>query len=266
MNKSPVPPSFDRLLACAEAAARAGGAHALKHNHRRRVIAQTFAHDVKLKLDRECQDVAERVIRKCFPRAVILGEENTVPPAAAEVRWIIDPIDGTVNYFHGLPLWCCSVAVQVRGRTAAGAVYAPMLEECYTAHREGRATCNGKPLAVSATRRLQDAVVLTGLDKRNHRLNRSFALFKKLARHTQKLRIMGSAALDICQVAAGRADAFFESGIYLWDVAAAGLVVDRAGGRAEIMATAPRNQLRFMASNGLLHAPLRRLILPHQGD
>ncbi len=146
-NLSP-PPSLDRLLACAEAAARAGGKHALKHNHRRRIIAETFAHDVKLKLDRECQDVAERMIRKCFPRAVILGEENTIAPAAADVLWIIDPIDGTVNYFHGLPLWCCSVGVQVRGRAAAGAVYAPMLEECYTAHRECRATCNGKPLAV----------------------------------------------------------------------------------------------------------------------
>ncbi|MFA5043958.1 MAG: hypothetical protein WC381_04840 [Kiritimatiellia bacterium] len=80
-NKPSPPPSLDRLLACAEAAARAGGAHALKHTHRRRVVAESFAHNVKLKLDRECQDAAERVIRKCFPRAVILGEENTAPPA-----------------------------------------------------------------------------------------------------------------------------------------------------------------------------------------
>lgn len=258
-NTSPLP-SFDRLLVCAEAAARAGGAHALKHTHRRRIVAATFAHDVKLKLDRECQDVAERVIRKYFPRAVILGEENTVPPATAEVLWIIDPIDGTVNYFHGLPLWCCSVAVQVRGRAAAGAVYAPMLEECYTAHRECRSTCNGKPLTVSATRRLKDAVVLTGLDKRNALLSNSMALFQKLSSKTQKVRIMGSAALDICQVAAGRADAFFESGIYLWDVAAAGLIVEQAGGRSEIMATDLHRRLRFIASNTRLHTPLRRLV------
>jgi len=261
MNKYPALPSLDNLLACAEAAARAGGAHALKHTHRRRIVAQTFAHDVKLKLDRECQDVAERVIRKHFPRAAILGEETPIAPAAADLLWIIDPIDGTVNYFHGLPLWCCSVAVQVRGCTAAGAVYAPVLDECYTAHRERRAACNGKPLAVSATRRLKDAVVLTGLDKRTARLNHSFALFQKLARKTQKLRIMGSAALDICQVAAGRADAFFESGIYLWDAAAAGLIVDQAGGRSEIIAPGPRYQLWMLASNGHLHAPLRRLIL-----
>ncbi|MCG2661723.1 MAG: inositol monophosphatase [Kiritimatiellae bacterium] len=260
-SECPALPFLDRLLACAEAAARAGGKHALKHNHRRRIIAETFAHDVKLKLDRECQDVAERTIRKCFPRAVILGEETPVAPAAADVLWIIDPIDGTVNYFHGLPLWCCSVAVQVRGRTAAGAVYAPMLEECYTAHRERSSTCNGKPLAVSATHRLKDAVILTGLNKQNDLLNHSIALFQRLSRKTQKLRIMGSAALDICQVAAGRADAFFESGFYLWDVAAAGLIVDQAGGHAEIMATGPHYQLRIIASNGRLHTPLRRLIL-----
>lgn len=262
MNNNLFPlPSLDRLLACAEAAARAGGKHALTHSHRRGIVAQTFAHDVKLKLDRECQDVTERVIRKCFPHAVILGEENTVKPAAADVLWIIDPIDGTVNYFHGLPLWCCSVAVQVRGRAAAGAVYAPVLDECYTAHRERSSTCNGKPLAVSATRRLKDAVILTGLDKRNDLLSHSIALFQKLSRQTQKVRIMGSAALDLCQVAAGRADAFFESGIYLWDVAAAGLIVDQAGGRAEIISTDPHNRLRFIASNGRLHAPLRRLIV-----
>ena len=261
MNKHPALPSLDCLLACAEAAAHAGGKHALKHAHRRHIIAETFAHDVKLKLDRECQDVTERVIRKHFPRAVILGEETPVTPVAANVLWIIDPIDGTVNYFHGLPLWCCSVAVQVRGCVAAGAVYAPVLGECYTAHRERSSTCNGKPLAVSATRRLKDAVILTGLNKRNDLLNHSIALFQRLSRKTQKLRIMGSAALDICQVAAGRADAFFESGIYLWDVAAAGLIVDQAGGRAEIMATGSHYQLRILASNGRLHEPLRRLIL-----
>jgi len=262
-NKSECPPlpSLDRLLACAEAAARAGGAHALKHAHRRRIIAATFAHDVKLKLDRECQDVTERTIRKYFPRAVILGEETTVAPAAADVLWIIDPIDGTVNYFHGLPLWCCSVAVQVRGCAAAGAVYAPVLDECYTAHRARRAACNGKPIAVSNTRRLRDAVILTGLNKQNDLLSNSIALFQRLSRKAQKLRIMGSAALDMCQVAAGRADAFFESGIYLWDVAAAGLIVDQAGGCAEIMAIGPHNQLRIIASNGRLHTPLRRLIL-----
>lgn len=260
-SKCPALPSLDRLLACAEAAARAGGKHALKNNHRRGIVAQTFAHDVKLKLDRECQDVTERVIRKHFPSAVILGEEDTAQTAATDVLWVIDPIDGTVNYFHGLPLWCCSVAVQIRGRAAAGAVYAPMLEECYTAHRERQATCNGKPIAVSATRRLKDAVILTGLNKRNDLLDRSFALFQTLSHKTQKLRILGSAALDICQVAAGRADAFFESGIYLWDVAAAGLIVEQAGGQTEIVATGSNHQLKIVASNGNLHAPLRRLVL-----
>ena len=108
---------------------------------------------------------------------------------------------------------------------------------------------------------VKTAAIRTGLDKRANRLNQSIALFQKLSRKAQKMRIMGSAALDICQVAAGRADAFFESGIYLWDVAAAGLIVDQAGGRTEIMASKPPYQLRVIASNGRLHTPLRRLIL-----
>jgi len=112
---------------------------------------------------------------------VILGEETPVAPAAADILWIIDPIDGTVNYFHGLPLWCLFGRRSSPGCAAAGAVYAPMLGECYTAHRERRATCNGKPIAVSNTRRLKDAVILTGLNKRNDLLNHSIALFQRLS-------------------------------------------------------------------------------------
>lgn len=253
--------NLDRLLACAEAAARAGGRHALKNNHRRFLKDRTFAHDVKLRLDRECQGVAERTIRKYFPQATILGEESTVAPAASETLWIIDPIDGTVNFFHGLPLWCCSVAVRVQGRIVAGAVYAPVLDECYTAHSKRRSTCNGKPIAVSPTRQLRDAVILSGFNKQNSLLVKSIALFQRVSRKAQKLRILGSAALDLCMVASGRADAYFESGIYLWDAAAGGLIVEQAGGRAETLETGPKYRLRMLASNGRLHTPLRRMIL-----
>ncbi len=256
------PDNLDALLACAESAARAGGAHARAQAHRRGRVAARFAHDVKLVLDRECQDLAAGIIRRRFPGADILGEETAAPRGRAPrggMRWIIDPIDGTVNFFHGLPWWCCSVAVERDGRTVAGAVYAPMLDACYTARRGRRAACNGRPLAVSAAARLRDAVILTGLDKRNALLDRELALFRDLSRRARKLRILGSAALDLCQVAAGRADAFFESGIYLWDVAAAAVIVEQAGGAAEILADYGGHRLRFLASNGRLQARLRRV-------
>ena len=251
---------LDALLACAIAAARAAGLHALRHSRRRREVALRFAHDIKLILDRECQAVAERVIRRRFPRHGILGEEDSRARPPADIRWIIDPIDGTVNFFHGLPLWCCSVAVQVRGRTVAGAVFAPELEECYTARMGRPAHCNGKPIAVSTISRLKDAVIATGIAKEAERGPQSCAMFRKLCFHSQKMRIMGSAALDICNVACGKIDAFYESGIFLWDMAAGGLIAEQAGGRSEILAAGPGHRVNFLASNGRIHAALKKLI------
>ncbi len=260
MKPHPDSTDLDALLDCAVAAARAGGTHALRHKRRQREVARRFAHDVKLVLDRECQTVAEGVIRRRFPRHGILGEEDRAATAPAEIRWVIDPIDGTVNFFHGLPLWCCSVAVQVRGETVAGAVFAPELEDCYTARIGRRARCNGRPIAVSATARIRDAVIATGIAKDPDLRAGTQALFRTLCRHAQKVRIMGSAALDICHVARGQTDGFFESGVFLWDVAAGMLIVRQAGGRAEILKAGPRHRVDFLAGNGRIHAALRRLV------
>lgn len=253
-------PNPDDLLECAEAAARAGGMHALRHRERRNEIAARFAHDIKLQLDRESQDAAESVIRRRFPNSALLGEETPSARGQNALRWIIDPIDGTVNYFHGLPLWCCSVAAEWQGRIVAGAVYAPVGDQCYTAHIRSHAACNGRPIRVSSTKRLREAVVLTGLNKRNGLLTDSIAVFKALAFKTRKLRIMGSAALDLCHVASGQAEAFFESGIYYWDIAAAGLIVERAGGISEILAQKRGYCLCFLAGNRNLHKSIKRIV------
>jgi myo-inositol-1(or 4)-monophosphatase len=257
-------PDERALLDCAEAAARAAGAHALAHSGRRGQVVRAFAHDVKLRLDRECQDRVEAIIRRRFPNHAILGEESETPAGPdtqSETVWVVDPIDGTVNFFHGLPWWCCSVAVQHNGRTLAGAVVAPALGECFTARAHGPACRNGRPIRVSTTARPADALVLTGVDKRRSRAGDSFRMFAALAAATQKARVLGAAALDLCRVACGEADAYYEGGIYLWDVAAGGLIVERAGGRAEILPGAPGpDRLRFLATNGRLHAAFRRLL------
>ena len=256
-------PSSADLLDAARAAAQAAGQHAWKNRDRRSEVVATFAHDVKLRLDLESQEVAESVLRQRFPHHRIRGEESTgtaegVDPATCE--WIIDPIDGTVNFSHGLPLWCCSIAVRSGGRMRAGVVYAPALDECYTATDDGPAECNGRRLAVSSVNSLSTALVMTGLDKGIDPRLPPFEIFRTLSASVQKARIMGVAALDLCRVAAGQADAYFENGIYIWDIAAAGLIVERAGGRSETLADLGSGRLRHIASNGQIHEELRNLI------
>ena len=262
-------PSLARLQDGAVVAAQAAGNHAWVHGVRRTEVVRTFAHDVKLKLDQECQTVAERVIRSRFPTHHILGEESAAEraptPDAGAYEWVIDPIDGTVNFSHGLPFWCRSVAVRQGATVLAGAVYAPVLKELYTAVRGGPALCNGEPIHVSATRRLSAALVMTGLDKAPDPRLPSLAVFRALANAVQKTRVMGSAALDICRVASGQADGYFETGIYVWDISAAGLIVERAGGRTEILREFGGHRLAFLASNGALHTALRRAIAAPAG-
>ncbi len=224
-------PAHDTLAAWCEEAARAAGDHALGHHPRRTEIAERFAHDIKLKLDHECQAVASASILRRHADAIIVGEEGgSKPGATIGLEWIIDPIDGTVNFFHGIPWWCASVAVRIGGTTLAGAVYAPESGAMFAACLNGGATVNGKPIQVSAVQTLADALAITGSEKELEPGRPPLYGAQRLAPSVQKIRILGAAALDLCQVACGHADLFFQNGLYLWDIAAAGLIVQEAGG------------------------------------
>lgn len=252
-----------QLLDVAVAAARAAGRHALANSRRRTEVCRTFKHDVKLKLDLECQARAEQVIRRRFPAHAILGEESRAPSAGAGVpdyQWVIDPIDGTVNFSHGLPHWCASIAVRRRGRTIAGVVFAPAYGDLYTATRDGAARLNGKRLEVSAVRSVSASLVMTGVDRNINARFKPLEIFTRLAFKPQKARVMGAAAIDICQVACGRAEAYFETGIFLWDIAAAGLIVDRAGGTIQSFECGAAPRLMFLATNGRIHAAMLKLL------
>lgn len=256
-------PTLRNLQECAIAAATAAGNHALRKGSGRKVVAHRFKHDVKLKLDSECQARAQAVIAGRFPDHAILGEESHGPSREAgssTYQWIIDPIDGTVNYFHGLPWWCCSIAVRLGRTMLAGAVYSPPQDLLYTATAASAATRNGKRIHPSSVASLDQAIVMTGLDKDSVGKRPPLQTFKRMALNTQKARVMGSAALDICLVADGGSDGYFEAGIFIWDVAAAGLIVDRAGGRSEIITDLRDNRLSFLATNGLIHRQLKRLL------
>lgn len=260
MPASPRDVSPQDLLACAVEAARAAGDHARANEARRHSVAERFAHDVKLHLDLECQEKAEEVIRTAFPGHSILGEERADREAGEGYRWIVDPIDGTVNFLHGLQLWCSSVAVEKDGKVLAGAVYEPAMGELFTAAADAPALCNGRPIRVSATARAADALVVTGLSKNIDKNLATMEVLEAVSRAVQKARIMGAAAVDICNVACGRADGYIEAGIYLWDVAAGGLIVERAGGRAEVLEDLGGFRYRYLCTNGLLHDELRDVV------
>ncbi len=253
-------PSLPDLLACAEEAVRRAGAHARANLHRRTEAVARTAHDVKLALDHECQRLIESVIQAAFPSHAILGEEGDRAGTGSRHEWIVDPLDGTVNFSHGLPYWCHSVAVRRDGETVAGAVLAPLYGELYAATADGLATCNGAPIAVSATARLADSLLLTGIEKNFDQHSQSLDVARAVALAVQKFRLMGAAALDLCMVAAGRADGFYESGIHLWDVAAGELIVRRAGGTVLELAQVGSRTLRYIATNGLIHKEFLSLL------
>jgi len=224
-------PTVAELLETAVAAAKAGGSHAAANASRRTEYIQTYAHDVKLALDVECQLKIEKLISDRFPEHSILGEEDetvlqgSTPGEAkkesansAIYEWIVDPIDGTVNFSHGFPAWCCSVAVRRGDDVLAAAVYAPDMDALYSASIDTPAMCNGQPLNVSGRTSLAESLVMTGLDKNLAPGHEPLAIFRKIAFACQKTRVMGSAALDLCMVARGAADGYFESGIYIWDI------------------------------------------------
>ncbi len=215
--------------------------------------------------DLQADELIRGEIEKTFPAHNILSEESSPdlsdPQALNGPLWIVDPIDGTVNFSHGMPFWCCSIAVREKGGTVAGAVYGPDVNELYTATADRKSTCNGEPIFVSEVPTLDKAMIMTGVDQFVDPSLPPFAIFKSFASNAQKVRVMGSAALDICRVANGAADGYFEAGIYLWDVAAAQLIVEQAGGKAEILYDMPPPyRICFAASNGLIHSELTSLV------
>lgn len=224
-------------------------------------INQTTQHDLKLELDVRCQTLIERQLLTAFPGSAFLGEEGTAGPQQAARRWVVDPIDGTVNFAYGIPHACVSIALQERAGasgyvTVAGAVFDPFCDELWTAIRGKPARLNGRAIRVSDRRRLDEAIVALGAGKQLAALAHMTAVLSGLVRRTRKLRLMGSAALALTYVASGRMDAYVERGLSWWDIAAGGLILECAGGEfwhREL----PEGGFDVLASNGHLRGRLR---------
>lgn len=253
-------PQNQQLLEVCIEAARTAGLHALENIHRREETLETFEHDIKLVMDRECQTVAEQVVHARFPGHAVLGEEGSISNEH-EFEWVIDPIDGTANYTRGLPTWCCSVAVRRDGTVLAGCVYVPVTDECFTATAGGPALLNGQPIRASNVPTLGKSTFFGGLTKDID--PRAVALFSDLAPRVSKIRIIGCAALDACQVACGRSDGYYEAGLYIWDIAAAGLIAERAGARITEWPRGEKHGVRFLCSAPAIHSDLKIIIENH---
>lgn len=210
---------------------------------------------VDVEIERMCRDT----IAARYPDHTVLAEElpNAAGAAAAgRHRWIFDPIDGTVNYAHGLPVFCASLALEVDGQMEIGAIYDPSREELFVAERGAGARLNGAPLSVSSEKGLLDAMLCTGFPYDVHdTVDEVMGLFGAFVRRARAVRRLGSAALDLCYLAAGRFDGFWEQRLHPWDTAAAALIVEEAGGQVTDLAGQPFTPFDgdILASNGRLH-------------
>ncbi|MCU0454370.1 MAG: inositol monophosphatase [Bacteroidetes bacterium] len=191
-------------------------------------------------VDRASEALIKDRIRALYPSHAVLGEESGGSLEGAETVWIIDPLDGTTNFTHGLPIFCVSIGVQHRGELVAGAVYDPNLDELFSAEKGSGAFLNGQRLRVSEESEVRNSLLVTGFPY-TIRENPDHAIehFTTFLKQAQAVRRLGSAALDLCYVAAGRFDGFWEVSLNSWDMAAGMLVVREAGGR--VMAVLKEN-------------------------
>lgn len=260
-----------RALACAILAAQAAGQVMRRHLGSTKKINSATQHDIKLELDVRCQKLIERKLRDTFPDVAVLGEEGVLGDPQSARRWVVDPIDGTVNFTYGIPHACVSIALQTRNAergtrkapaeftTLAGVVYDPFLDELWTAIRGQPARLNGKIIHVSRRGKLAEAIVAMGFAKDQTTMAKMLPTFQALVPRVRKIRLLGAAALSMTWVAAGRMDAYQEYGLRLWDIAAGGLIVECAGGEFWRRPVAGEHTYELCASNGKFRHQLEKV-------
>jgi myo-inositol-1(or 4)-monophosphatase len=241
----------------AEMAARAAG-ELLRQNFQRPLrVNQAEAHDIKLQIDVETQDLITRSLLQQFPQHALYGEEGMVGDQSSEHQWVVDPLDGTVNYFYRIPHFCVSIALRFQGEIVVGVIYDPIRDEMWSVQKGERPTLNGEIFRVSQRADLAEAVVSVGLSKTGVTIEAGLPLLQDMVHRARKCRLLGSAALDMAYVACGRFDAYIEQGISLWDIAAGWILVETAGGSVDLR---PRSDMKdkysIIASNGVIDLKL----------
>jgi myo-inositol-1(or 4)-monophosphatase len=219
--------------------------------------------DLVTEVDRACELAILETIRSRYPAHDIVTEETDLARTGSRFVWFVDPLDGTTNFAHSYPVFCASVGLAVDGKLVAGAVYDPTRDELFTGERGGGAYLNGRRLRVSSARKLIESLLITGFPYDLHQnLASRLRIFNHVMGRARAVRRDGSAALDLCYVAAGRADGFWEETLKPWDMNAARVLLEEAGGRATRFDGAPLGlgPDEILATNGAIHDELIALL------
>ncbi len=254
----------DHYRSVAVAAATKAGKLLLEERGKPKEVTKKGEVDLVTEMDRRAEALIGDALRSAFPDHSILAEEGTKVEGSAPFRWLIDPIDGTTNYAHGFPVFCVAVALEQEGVPVLGVAYDPSREELFIAERGRGASLNGDPIRVSNSASLNDSLLATGFpyDIRVNPHN-NLAEYAAFSLRCRGVRRLGSAVLDLCYVAAGRLDGFWELRLGPWDMAAGALMVEEAGGAVTDLLGGPfaLDKLQVVASNGRIQREMVALLV-----
>ena len=240
------------------AIAREAGALLMQFFDRNIKIEYKGDADLVTAADRKSEALIRDRIRETWPGHDVLGEEEGLRDTGSEFRWYVDPLDGTTNFAHSFPVFCVSMALQDKNGMLAGVCYDPTRNELFAAERGNGATLNDRPIHVSKTAKMKESLVGTGFPSHKRHKNPNIHFYHQITLRSHGVRRAGSAALDLCYVACGRMDGFWEFNLNPWDTAAGVLMVEEAGGRVTDFSGGPFqiNSRETLASNGVIHAEL----------
>ncbi len=228
-----------------------------------KVYSKKTVNDLVTEIDKKAEDVIISNIKKYFPEHQILSEEIGSMESSSDYKWIIDPIDGTVNFVHGIPICCVSIGIELEDTIIMGAVYNPMLEELFFAQKGEGASLNGRTIKVSSKKDIESSCLVTGFPYRWADVDKDpVKVFETFIRQGLPVRRLGSAAIDLCWVACGRFDGFWEYNLNPWDIAAGYLIIEEAGGQVTNFVGEPYSvyDKQTLATNGKIHDDMLRLI------
>src|SRR5215831_18709945 len=246
-----------QYLDAAENAARAAGKLLRENFQQQQHVKAAAAHDIKLEIDVRTQELIGKLLLNEFPEHALYGEEGIVGDQSSDHQWIVDPLDGTVNYFYGIPHFCTSIALRLDNQIVVGVIYDPIRDEMWTGQKGEVPKLNRSPIHVSNRAELADTVISIGLAKTGETIKTNFRLIQQMIHRVRKCRVLGSAALDMAYVACGRLDAYIETGISLWDIAAGCLLVENAAGSVDLRPLENmKDKYSIVASNGLIDLKL----------
>ena len=246
------------VLSTATQIAREAGALLMEHFQRHVAIEYKGDADLVTVADRKTEILIRQRLREHWPSHDILGEEGGLQDTGSDYRWYVDPLDGTTNFAHGFPVFCVSMALEYKGQRIAGVIYDPTRDELFAAEQGSGAYLNNQRIRVSQTANLGECLLATGFPSHKRHKNPNIFFYHQITLRTHGVRRAGSAALDLCCVACGRFDGFWEFNLNPWDTAAGVLIVEEAGGKVSDFRGGPfqLNSRETVATNGLVHQAL----------